>query len=108
MFCGEKHSNGWQASNGGVVARHPLTPQPCPAHRLAGPPTHPPSPCSTLSGGADSRSHMLARHRDIMHDFQQVREGEREQERERETGSSWGSMHDSQWVAEEGGRAENA
>ncbi|KAL4429846.1 hypothetical protein ABPG77_010963 [Micractinium sp. CCAP 211/92] len=26
---------------------------------------------STTSGGADSRSHMLARHRDIMHDFQQ-------------------------------------
>lgn len=26
---------------------------------------------STLSGGADSRSHTLARHRDILHDFQQ-------------------------------------
>lgn len=26
---------------------------------------------STMSGGADSRSHVLARHRDIMHDFQQ-------------------------------------
>lgn len=27
---------------------------------------------STLSGGADSRSHTLARHRDILHDFQQA------------------------------------
>ena len=27
---------------------------------------------STLSGGADARSHTLARHRDILHDFQQV------------------------------------
>jgi Golgi SNAP receptor complex protein 1 len=30
---------------------------------------------STLSGGADARSHTLARHRDILHDFQQVATG---------------------------------
>lgn len=48
---------------------HPSGPTPLP-HFL-----HPlPTPRrSTISGGADSRSHMLARHRDIMHDFQQVR-----------------------------------
>jgi Golgi SNAP receptor complex protein 1 len=28
---------------------------------------------STLAGGADARSHTLARHRDILHDFQQAR-----------------------------------
>ena len=27
---------------------------------------------SALSGGADARSHTLARHRDILHDYQQV------------------------------------
>jgi hypothetical protein len=30
---------------------------------------------STLSGGADARSHTLARHRDILHDFKQVLAG---------------------------------
>lgn len=53
-----QHSTHRFAAGAGLLTPAPRSPSP---HRR-----------SALSGGADSRSHTLARHRDILHDFQQA------------------------------------